>query len=211
MITRTQLRDKIETILANNEYKRHYYDEDGNITGAASANGNIDSDAIDSLLDGYFGDTTYSESQNATIVLVESTYTRTKPEYASMSADELTDVLATGIDITEEVTQEHYNDIPSDDDLAIAVAAGFDTSRVEEPTVTYDADTHGAPSGAGVQALSFSIDSQGDFFGDLNTFALVGAAVYELANDRVAAREAALQATIDDLKTQLQTLGINVT
>jgi len=169
MIKRSDIRDKIAEILNDPEFKRHYYDSQGNITGAQSSNGEISSEAISGLLSGYFNDQKYQESKNATIVIVE----------------------------TDQGT--FYNEIPSEEDLQIAIEAGFDPSIITDPNTPYDAETHGPPTGAGVQPLSFTVESKGDFFGDLNTFALVGAAVYEL-----------VKADLNNLKQQLRDLGLNI-
>ena len=174
MITRTQVRDKIDSLLEHNEYKRQYFDSDGTITGATSDRDNISVEARSALMVGYFNKKIFITAKNVTIVIVEAS--------------------------KNNISSTHYNEIPSGDDLLIAMSAGFSPElEVTEQTVAYNADIHGAPSGDGVQVKSFSIESSGDFFGDLNTFSLVAAATYELANDQI---------TI--LREELKALGIEV-
>ncbi len=214
MIARTQLRTKIAELLTNNEYKRHYYNEAGEITGPVSSNGNIASAAIDSLLDGYFNNQDYAASQSATIVLIQTTPT----------------IQAGGT-----VWTVFLNDIPTAADAQVVLDAGFDPTAIEltnaegdtftsglagydaalglvaqvqlgpdhnKALPTYDATLYGAPMGSGVMPLSYNIPSSGDFFGDLNTFALVTAAAYELGKDFSEAR-------LEDLKAQLRNLGMS--
>jgi hypothetical protein len=170
MITRQQIRDKINEILQDPEYKRHYYDGSGNINGAVASNGEISSTAIQNLLSGYFNDQLYVEAKTVTLVTVET---------------------ASG---------KYYNEIPSAEDLEIATAQGFDTSQITDPTTPYDYNVHGVPTGEGIQTLTFSVSSSGDFFADLNTYALIAAAVYELVDER-----------IQDIIGQLANQGINIT
>ena len=169
MIKRSDIRNKIADLLNDPEYKRHYYDSQGHITGAQESNGEISSDAIDGLLNGYFNDQVYQESKNATIVVVETP------------------------------SGKYYNEIPSQEDLQTAIEAGFDPSIITDPDTPYDPNVHGPPTGSGVQPMSFTVKSKGDFFGDLNTFALVSAAVYEL-----------LKEDLEQLKQALRDLGINI-
>jgi len=178
MITRTKIRTKIAALLDDNEYKRQYFDEGGVITGATSARDDIDPEAITSFKTGYFNDETHAVAQSATIIVVNT---------------------ADG---------KYYNELPTEADLAVATSDQQDTPFVvadmASTTVIYDSAVQGPPTGDGVEILSYSLPSSGDFFDDLNTYALIAAASYELATE---------QAALDlaDLKAQLVALGAQVT
>jgi len=177
MITRTKIRTKIAALLDDNEYKRQYFDDEGEITGATSARDDIDPEAITSFKTGYFNDETHAVAQSTTIIVVNT---------------------ADG---------KYYNELPTEADLAVATSDQQDTPFVADmasTTVIYDSAAHGPPTGDGVEILSYSLPSSGDFFDDLNTYALIAAASYELATE---------QAALDlaDLKAQLVALGAQVT
>ena len=194
MITRKQIRDKVEDILKDREYKKKYYNNSGVIPNNAPTNINIPSEDIDMLLDGMFNKTARTDRVDYSLGTIDLD---TNERYLAAALNP--GVKEKVIENPSNFTCEILNDRGEVEKTLTLDLEDF-TAGDEWDTVIFSGV--GTPIGTPIEQnatkiWTYTIPEKGEFFEDLNTDCLLAAAVYELANEAIEVMETRLKKYID--------------